>query len=124
VMSDDGIPQAMLLSAVIGKPVVDRGGERVGTVKDLVVVLSEEQHPPVIGLAARVQGRESFIPATWVTELDGRGVHLALNNPDLEPFVRGMGGASSFVSSGPMSAAPRFAAACSRRASPGARRAR
>jgi len=88
-MSDDGIPQALLLSAVIGKPVLDRDGERVGTVKDLVVLLGEEeQHPAVIGLAARVQGRESYIPAHWVTELDGRGVHLALNDPNLEPFVR------------------------------------
>jgi CBS domain-containing protein len=87
-MSDDGIPQALLLSAVIGKPVLDRDGERVGTVKDLVIQLSEEQHPAVIGLVARAPGREAFVPAAWVADLDGRGVHLVLREPNLEPFIR------------------------------------
>jgi CBS domain-containing protein/sporulation protein YlmC with PRC-barrel domain len=87
-MSDDGIPQAVLLSAVIGKPVLDREGERLGTVKDLVALLSDGQHPPVIGLIVRIQGREGFIPDTWVADFTGRGVQLALDQPGPEPFTR------------------------------------
>lgn len=87
-MSDDGIPQAVLLSAVIGKPVLDREGERVGTVKDLVALLCDDQYPPVIGLVVRLQGREGYIPDDWVADFTGRGVQLALGDPEPEPFTR------------------------------------
>lgn len=87
-MSSDGSPQTFLLSAIIGRPIADREGERLGTVKDLVALLDEDQHPPVIGLVARTQGREFFIPTHWVAAYDGRDLHLALAAPSLEPFIR------------------------------------
>lgn len=87
-MSSDGSPQSFLLSAIIGKPVTDREGERLGMVKDLVALLDDDQHPPVIGLIARIGGRECAIPAPWVAEFDGRDLRLALADPEPEPFLR------------------------------------
>ena len=87
-MSSDGSPQSFFLSAIIGKSVADREGERLGMVKDLVALLDEDPHPPVIGLVARIQGREYFIPAHWVAEFGGRELRLALTNPNPEPFAR------------------------------------
>ena len=43
----------LYLSQVLGRPIRDLEGERVATVKDVIVRLGEQDHPPVTGLVAR-----------------------------------------------------------------------
>ena len=50
------------LSSVLRSPLLDRAGERLGRVEDLIVRLADGGYPPVTGLKARIGGRELFVP--------------------------------------------------------------
>ena len=39
----------LYLSQVLGRPIRDLEGERVATVKDVIVRLGADEHPPVTG---------------------------------------------------------------------------
>ncbi|HKP47279.1 MAG TPA: CBS domain-containing protein [Pyrinomonadaceae bacterium] len=78
----------LYLSQLLGRPVRDLEGERVATVKDVVVRLGEEDHPPLIGLVARYRRRDFFVPRWRVTRFDEQGVRLNSDVLDLRPFVR------------------------------------
>lgn len=78
----------LYLSQVLGRPIRDLGGERVATVKDVIVRLGEDDHPPVIGLMARYRRRDFFVSRWRITELNERGVRLNTEILDLRPFVR------------------------------------
>ena len=49
----------LYLSQMLGRPIRDLEGERVATVKDVIVRLGADDHPPVTGLVA-VFGRRNF----------------------------------------------------------------
>ena len=76
------------LSQVLGRPIRDLGGERVATVKDVIVRLGEDDHPPVIGLMARYRRRDFFVSRWRIRALNERGVRLNTEILDLRPFVR------------------------------------
>ena len=78
----------LYLSQVLGRPIRDLGGERVATVKDVIVRLGEDDHPPVIGLMARYRRRDFFVSRWRIRELNERGVRLNTEILDLRPFVR------------------------------------
>ena len=78
----------LYLSQVLGRPIRDLGGERVATVKDLIVRLGEDDHPPVIGLMARYRRRDFFVSRWRIAELNERGVRLNTEILDLRPFER------------------------------------
>ncbi len=78
----------LYLSQVLGRPVRDLDGERVATIKDVIVRLGEEDHPKVIGLVARYRRREFFLARWRVTEFSEQGVQLKSDILDLRPFVR------------------------------------
>ena len=78
----------VFLSAVIGKPILDREGERLGTIKDLIVRLGQDTYPPVTGLVARTQGRDVFLPRAQVAELSEDGARLSSTRIDLQRFAR------------------------------------
>ncbi|HEU4794096.1 MAG TPA: CBS domain-containing protein [Pyrinomonadaceae bacterium] len=78
----------LYLSQVLGRPIRDLEGERVATVKDVIVRLGEEDHPPVIGLVARYRRRDFFLSRWRITELNQNGVRLNSDILDLRPFVR------------------------------------
>jgi magnesium transporter len=78
----------LYLSQVLGRPIRDLEGERVATIKDVIVRLGEEDHPPVIGVVARYRRRDFFVPRWRITEFDERGVRLNSDVLDLRPFVR------------------------------------
>ncbi|RYI99599.1 MAG: magnesium transporter, partial [Actinomycetales bacterium] len=63
----------MFLSRVVGQPVFDPAGDRVGKLRDVVVtVRSTGRRPRVLGLVVEVLGRRRvFLPITRVTSLDG-----------------------------------------------------
>ena len=78
----------LYLSQVLGRPIRDLEGERVATVKDVIVRLGEDDHPPVTGLVARYRRRDFFLSRWRITELDQNGVRLNSDILDLRPFVR------------------------------------
>ena len=78
----------LYLSQVLGRPIRDLEGERVATVKDVIVRLGSDEHPPVTGLVARYRRRDFFLSRWRMTELNQYGVRLNSDILDLRPFVR------------------------------------
>ncbi len=78
----------LYLSQVLGRPIRDLEGERVATVKDVIVRLGEQDHPPVTGLVARFGRRDFFLSRWRITELNEQGVRLNSDKLNLRPFVR------------------------------------
>src|ERR687896_1145691 len=78
----------LYLSQVLGRPIRDLEGERVATIKDVIVRLGEHDHPPVTGLVARYRRRDFFLSRWRITELNQNGVRLNSDILDLRPFVR------------------------------------
>ncbi len=78
----------LYLSQILGRPIRDLEGERVATVKDVIVRLGEDDHPPVTGIVARYRRRDFFVSRWRITELNEQGVRLNSDILDLRPFVR------------------------------------
>jgi CBS domain-containing protein len=78
----------LYLSQVIGRPIFDREGERVATIKDVIVRLGEDDHPPLTGLVARYRRRDFFLRRENVEEFGEKGAKLNTDILDLRPFVR------------------------------------
>jgi CBS domain-containing protein len=76
------------LTSVLGSRLVDRAGEKLGRVDDLIVRLADGGYPPVSGLKARIGGREVFVPADRVAELGPGAVKLRGEKVDLGRFER------------------------------------
>ncbi|MGB2876214.1 MAG: CBS domain-containing protein [Gaiellaceae bacterium] len=81
-------PRVLHLSLVVGGELRDRSGGKIGRVDDLIVRLGEEEYPPVTGLLATVAGRQVFVPADEVDEIDHGRVALRSVRLDLQPFSR------------------------------------
>jgi magnesium transporter len=78
----------LYLSQVLGRPIRDLEGERVASIKDVIVRLGEGDHPPVAGVVARYRRRDFFLSRWRITELNEQGVRLNSDILDLRPFVR------------------------------------
>ena len=78
----------LYLSQVLGRPIIDLEGERVATLKDVIVRLGEEDHPPVAGFVARYRRRGFFLPRWRISHFGEAGVRLNSDILDLRPFVR------------------------------------
>src|SRR6266581_7035740 len=78
----------LYLSQVLGRPILDLEGERVATLKDVIVRLGEDDHPPVAGFVARYRRRDFFLVRWRITDLNQQGVRLNSDILDLRPFVR------------------------------------
>src|ERR1044071_6659697 len=78
----------LYLSQILGRPIRDLEGERVASVKDVIVRLGADDHPPVTGLVARFGRREFFLSRWRVTDLNERGARLNSDKLNLRPFVR------------------------------------
>jgi len=81
-------PRVLHLSLVVGSELVDRSRGKVGRVDDLIVRLGEDEYPPVTGLLATVAGRQVFVPADEVEEIEQGRVTLRSVRLDLRPFRR------------------------------------
>ncbi|HWS90808.1 MAG TPA: CBS domain-containing protein [Pyrinomonadaceae bacterium] len=77
----------LYLSQVLGRPIREVEGERVATLKDVIVRLGED-HPPVTGLVARYRRRDFFVPRARVASIDSNGVRLNSDILDLRRFAR------------------------------------
>jgi hypothetical protein len=81
-------PPILHLSAVVGSPLRDSAGERLGKVEDLIVRLGGAGYPPITGLLVNVAGRTSFLGAERVSEIATNGVVMRKAKLDLRPFER------------------------------------
>jgi CBS domain-containing protein len=79
------------LSTVLRSPLLDRAGEKLGRVEDLIVRLADGGYPPVTGLKARIGGRELFVPIARVADLQPGAVRLAGEKLSLGRFERRAG---------------------------------
>ncbi len=77
----------LYLSQVLGRPLRDVEGERVATIKDVIVSLGED-HPPVTGLVAHYGRRDFYLPRTRIASMNEQGAQLISDTLDLRPFVR------------------------------------
>jgi magnesium transporter len=78
----------LYLSQVLGRPILDLDGERVATLRDVIVRLGEEDHPPVAGFVARYRRRDFFMPRWRISDFGEHGVRLNSDVLDLRPFMR------------------------------------
>src|ERR1044071_5577410 len=78
----------LYLSQVLGRPILDLDGERVAALKDVIVRLGEDDHPPVAGFVARYRRRDFFLPRWRISQFGEEGVRLNSDILDLRPFLR------------------------------------
>jgi CBS domain-containing protein len=83
-----GRPTVVHLSLVVGVDLVDPAGGKLGRVDDLIVRLGEDEYPPVSGILASVAGREVFVSADAVAEVQHGRIVLGGARLDLQPFER------------------------------------
>jgi CBS domain-containing protein len=79
------------LSTVLRSPLLDRAGEKLGRVEDLIVRLADGGYPPVTGLKARIGGRDLFVPIGKVASLQPGAVKLSAQKLSLGRFERRVG---------------------------------
>src|SRR3982751_3927074 len=78
----------LYLSQVLGRPIRDLEGERVATIKDVVIRLGEDEHPPVTGFVARYRRRDFFLGRWRTADFGTEGIRLNSDILDLRPFAR------------------------------------
>jgi CBS domain-containing protein len=77
------------LSSLAGSPLLDSSGERLGRVEDLIVRLDVgDERPPVTGLKARIGGREMFVPADRIAQLEPEAARTSTTKLNLAQFER------------------------------------
>ncbi len=79
------------LSTILRSPLLDRAGERLGRVEDLIVRLADGGYPPVTGLKARIGGRDLFVPTDRIATLEPGAVRLSGEKLSLGRFERRAG---------------------------------
>ncbi len=83
------MPEVIHLSSVAGSALLDSAGERLGRVDDVIVRMDHGQGlPPVVGLEARIGGRELFVPIDRVEQLGPDAVQVATTKLNLAQFER------------------------------------
>ena len=76
---------------VLRSPLLDRTGERLGRVEDVIVRLADGGYPPVTGLKARIGGRELFVPIDKIAKLQAGAARLSGQKLNLGRFERRVG---------------------------------
>ncbi len=73
-----GIAEAELiaLSEIVGAPIVERKGERIARVKDVVARMEEGAYPQVTGLVSHAGGRDFYIPVSRIESITQNLVQL------------------------------------------------
>ncbi len=81
-------PPILHLSRVVGSPLRDSDGERLGRVRDVIVRLGGAGYPPITGFLATVAGRTSYLGIERVSDIGPQGVVLRKAKLDLRHFER------------------------------------
>ncbi len=85
---DRQAPPILHLSEVVGSPLRDSDGERLGRLQDVIVRLGGAGYPPITGLLVKVAGRTSFLGMERVSDIGPNGVVLRKAKLDLRRFDR------------------------------------
>jgi magnesium transporter len=78
----------LYLSQIINRPIIDVEGEKVATIKDVVVRYGEDDYPPIIGVVARYGRRNFFMSQKNINDFGNFGVKLNSDILNLRPFTR------------------------------------
>lgn len=78
----------LYLSQILNMPIYDIRKEKFAAVADVLVQYGSEEYPPVIGVVARLQRRDFFIPTRNIGSLGEKGVKMRSPKLDLSPFER------------------------------------
>jgi MgtE intracellular N domain/CBS domain len=76
------------LSSVVRSALVDRDGDRLGRVEDLIVQLGFSPHPPVTGVVVRIARRQLFVPIARIPDLQPGRVQFVGDTVSLKRFER------------------------------------
>ena len=76
------------LSELLGRSLVDRSGESIGRLSDVIARLHGDDYPVVTGLVASVGGREVYVPIEQVSNFGGDVPRLTSARLDLRRFER------------------------------------
>jgi CBS domain-containing protein/sporulation protein YlmC with PRC-barrel domain len=83
------MPDIVHVSSLAGSPLLDSSGGQLGKVEDIVARLdSGEGEARVIGLTARISGRELFVPIERVEQLGPSSVTTSTPELDVAAFER------------------------------------
>jgi CBS domain-containing protein len=77
----------LYLSQLINVPIRDQDGERIASVRDLIVRIAA-RYPPVTGIVAKQGRRSFFIPISDVAEITAEAVTLRTNKLNIGHFTR------------------------------------
>jgi hypothetical protein len=77
------------LASLVGAPVFNQAGQRVGRVVDLMARMhGQDPYPPLTGLLLHVGSRNSFLPIESVEKFAHQAVYLRASRLDLREFTR------------------------------------
>ncbi len=84
------VQQAIVsVASLLGAPVSNQAGQRVGPLVDLVARMhGQDQYPPLTGLLLHVGSRHSFLPIEGVDRITHQAVYLRTARFDLREFTR------------------------------------
>jgi len=78
----------LYVSQIVGRPILDFRGEKIASIKDVIVRYGSEDYPPVVGLIARFRRRDFFVSGRNISKIDEKGARLSTAKLDLTPFER------------------------------------
>lgn len=81
-------PRILHLTQVTKVPLLDRVGDRLGRVSDVLVRISDGGYAPVVGITANVSGRDVFLPVDLIAAIEPGKMRLARERFDLRRFER------------------------------------
>ncbi len=81
-------PAILHLSLVVSGDLTDADGRKLGRIEDLLAHLGQEEYPPISGAVATVAGRNVYIPAKRIGEIEHGRIVLTKARLDLQPFER------------------------------------
>ncbi|HWG12144.1 MAG TPA: CBS domain-containing protein [Streptosporangiaceae bacterium] len=84
------VQQAIIsVASLVGSPVFNQRGQRVGKLVDLVARMhGQDRYPPLTGLLVRIGSRNSFLPIEGVENIAHQSVYLRTARLDLREFTR------------------------------------
>ena len=83
------MPDIVHLSSLAGSPLLDSSGQQLGKVEDVVARIDPDDGEAwVVGLTARLGGRDMFVPVDRIERLGPYSVTTATTKLDVAPFER------------------------------------
>ncbi len=77
------------VSSLAGSPLLDSSGDRLGRVEDVIARLDlADGLPPIVGLLARIGGREMFVPIDRIAQLGPNAARTSTTKLNLAQFER------------------------------------